>query len=57
MEVKKPADAGFVEAAQVSDSEATLTGLPSGASISLRVLSANEAGYALPSEVLVATAP
>lgn len=57
VEIKKPADAGFVEAAQVSDSEATLTGLPSGASISLRVLSANEAGYALPSEVLVATAP
>lgn len=55
--IKKPADAEFVEAAQVSDSEATLTALPSGPSVTIRVLSANEAGYALPSEQLVVTVP
>jgi len=30
VEIKKPADTDFIEAAQVSDSEATLTGLPTG---------------------------
>jgi len=41
----------------VSDSEATLTALPSGQSVTIRVLSANEAGHALLSEQLVVTVP
>lgn len=57
VEIKKPTDADFVEAAQVSDSEATLTGLTSGASVTIRVLSANAAGYALSSETLTAVVP
>lgn len=57
VEIKKPSGTDFVEIAQVSDSEAMLTGLTSGTSVSLRVSSANEAGYALPSDELVTTVP
>jgi hypothetical protein len=55
VETKKTGDADFTEAAQVTDSEATLTALPTGATLTIRVLSANAAGYAQPSEELVVT--
>jgi len=57
VEIKNPNDTDLTEAAQVSDSEATLTGLPTGQSVTLRVLSANQSGYARPSDELVVTVP
>lgn len=47
----------WAELVQVPASEATLTGLPAGVAVSLRVLSANPAGYAQPSASITATVP
>jgi hypothetical protein len=52
-----PPATDWAELVQVPVSEATLTGLPAGAAVSLRVLSANPAGYAQPSEEISATVP
>ena len=52
-----PPATDWAEIVQVPASEATLTGLPTGAAITLRVLSANPAGYAQPSEPVTATVP
>lgn len=57
VEIQLPGQADFTEATQVTESEATLTNLPSGQSIAIRVLSANEAGYAQPSEELTVMVP
>jgi hypothetical protein len=52
-----PPSADWTEAAQVAESEATLTGLPTGSQVKLRILSANPAGYAQPSEEITVTVP
>ena len=52
-----PPATDWAEIVQVPGSDATLTGLTTGAAISLRVLSANPAGYAQPSEPITATVP
>lgn len=57
VELKLPDQATFSEVAQVTDSETALTSLPSGQTITLRVISANEAGDAPPSEELSLMVP
>ncbi len=57
VEIKKTADPEFLEAVQVTDSDATLTGLPTGQTVKLRILSANTAGYAQPGEEVSALVP
>ena len=52
-----PPATDWADIVQVPGSDATLTGLTTGAAISLRVLSANPAGYAQPSEPITATVP
>jgi hypothetical protein len=41
----------------VTDSDATLTGLPSGATVQVRVTAANEAGESQPSAVVQIVVP
>ena len=50
-------DADFVPAATVSDSDATLTGLPSGATVRVRVTAVNDTGESQPSAVKEAVVP
>ena len=45
-------DADFRRVNTVTDSDATLTGLPTGPTIRVRILSVNDAGSALPSDVV-----
>ena len=52
-----PPATDWAEIVQVPASDATLTGLTTGAVISLRVLSANPAGYAQPSEEITVAVP
>jgi hypothetical protein len=43
-------DADWIEALQVTESEATLTGLPVGATVKVRILAANKAGDSQPGD-------
>ncbi len=43
-------DAGFSSVATVTDSDATLTGLPSGATVQIQVTAVNDAGESVPSD-------
>ena len=45
-------DANFIAAATVSDSDYTFTGLPSGKTVNIRIVSANDAGEAQPSNTV-----
>ena len=45
-------DADFRRVKTVTDSDATITGLPTGPTIRVRIISVNDAGSALPSDVV-----
>ncbi len=47
-------DTEFTAAASVSDSDATLTGLPSGATVEIQVTAVNDAGESVPSATVSA---
>jgi hypothetical protein len=48
-------DSDFVAAVTVTDSDATITGLPAGAAIAIRVTAANETGETKPCEAVAVT--
>lgn len=50
-------DASPVNVATVTDSDATLTGLPSGKTVKIYIVSANDAGQAAPSETVSIVVP
>ena len=50
-------DANFIAAATVSDSDYTFTGLPTGKTVNIRIVSANDAGEAQPSNTVQIVVP
>lgn len=50
-------DANFRRVATVTESDATITGLPSGSTVRVRIIAVNDAGNGLPSDVLEVVLP
>ena len=57
VQTRLPAATDWAEAAQTGDNDATLVNLPSGASVKVRIVAANDAGDATPGPEATITVP